>query len=142
MASPPSSCKAMRAAGLRDLDVDDLVKCFDRGVTVELILALRELGIKDLDVDELAHASDHGLTPDFIRSLRDLHLKDLELDHLVELVDHDISVEDLRAAHAAHPDLDTGDLVELVVEGSDHEGEDGAPQSSRHPKGKFHLHIH
>jgi hypothetical protein len=127
----------MDAAGVRDLDVDDLVKCFDRGVTVDLVLALRELGIEDLDVDDLSHASDHGVTPDFIRSLRDLHLEDLELDHLVEMVDNDITADELRSAHAANPDLDADDLVELVKE-----GQPGASKKGKHSKSKFHLHIH
>ncbi len=43
----------MRAAGVKDFDVDDLVKCFDHNVAVELVIALREIGLKDLDADDL-----------------------------------------------------------------------------------------
>ncbi|HEY5270971.1 MAG TPA: hypothetical protein VII97_11580, partial [Anaerolineales bacterium] len=89
------------------------------GVTPEFLRAMREAGIKDLDVDELVECSDHGVTPEFIRSIRELGLKDIEVDHLVALADHAVTPAALRAARLAYPDLEADELVELVTEGID-----------------------
>ncbi len=53
--------------GIKDLDVDDLVKCFDHGVTPEFLHSLRKSGLKDLDLDDLVKCFDHGVTPEFLR---------------------------------------------------------------------------
>jgi hypothetical protein len=78
--------------------------------------------------------SDHGVTPEFIRSIRELGLKDLDVDALVSLADYGISAEELGKAHTDYPDLEAGELVELVTEGLDTGG--------KKKKKGIHFHIH
>jgi len=63
----------MKAAGLGDLTVDELVSLKIQNVTPEYIRGLHELGLH-LDVDTVVSMKIQGVTPEYIHEVRELGL--------------------------------------------------------------------
>lgn len=64
-----SYIEAMKAAGLNDLSVDDLIALKIHGVTPEYIQKMKELGMHT-DADTLVGMKVQGVTPEYITDLR------------------------------------------------------------------------
>jgi beta-lactamase regulating signal transducer with metallopeptidase domain len=68
--APASSyIDAMKAAGLNNLSVDDLVGLKIQGVTPEYVRSMKELGLS-VEADELIGMKVQGITPEYVREMR------------------------------------------------------------------------
>ncbi len=77
--SAPSTLKSsyiddMKAAGLDNLTVDQLIALKIQGITPEYVREIAALGIK-ADTDEIVALKIQGLTPEYVKGMRDLGLK-------------------------------------------------------------------
>jgi beta-lactamase regulating signal transducer with metallopeptidase domain len=77
----------MKAAGISDLDVDDLVALKVQGVTPEYVREMRASGMK-VDADDLVAMKVQGVTPEYVKQMR-----------------------------AAYPGIDTDTIVGFKVQG-------------------------
>ena len=64
----------MKAAGLGDLTIDQLIEMKIQGVTPEYVREMHELGLHP-DVDEIVGMKIQGVTPEYIREVRSLGIK-------------------------------------------------------------------
>ena len=138
-----SYLEAMEAAGVKIVDVDELIAMKIQGVTPEYIKAIHELGlqptsdeivgmkiqgvtpeyIRDMrtvaqnpSVDELIGMKIQGVTPQYVRELRDLGLQ-VGADEIVGMKVQGVTpeyVKELRAT-GIHPDAD--EIIGMKVQG-------------------------
>ena len=81
--APSSSyIDGMKAAGLENLTVDDLIGLKIQGITPEYVKEIHQLGIK-ANVDELIGMKIQGITPEYVRSMREATGQELDSDALI-----------------------------------------------------------
>lgn len=103
-------------AGYPDLDVAELVKLAQHGVTSEYAGKLHRL-LDGPSVDELVRLATHGITSTYVRAMRD-ELPEVEVEDLVRLASNGISsryVAGIREMGV--DDLETDDLIRLASNG-------------------------
>ena len=105
----------MRAAGLKDLTVDQVITLKIQGVTPEYVRQMHALGL-DLDVDKLIAMRVQGITPEYISDMRAAGLKP-SVDQLIAMKVQGVTLEYVRGMHdlGFQPDADT--LVGMRVQG-------------------------
>src|ERR1022692_724286 len=113
--SAASYVDAMKAAGLKDLTVDQLVALKIQDVTPEYVRELHEQGL-DPDADNLIAMRVQGITPEYVRELRASGLNP-DQDQLIGLKVQGADGEYYRGLKEAgiQPDADT--LIGLKVQG-------------------------
>jgi beta-lactamase regulating signal transducer with metallopeptidase domain len=141
--SQGSYIDSMKAAGLDNLSVDDLVAMKIQGVTADYVRQLHELGLKpsaddliamriqgvtpeyiralradgiNANADELVAMKIQGVTPEYIRSLRDLGLKPSSDDLVAMRIQH-VTPEYVRDIRALGLDPRADDLVAMQIQG-------------------------
>ena len=110
-----SYLEQMKAAGLGDLTVDQLIGLKVQGVTPEYVNAMHDLGFKP-NVDELIGMKVQGITPDYIRGMRAAGVN-LDVNKLVGMKVQGITPDYVRAMHDVGIDADTDELIGLKVQG-------------------------
>jgi beta-lactamase regulating signal transducer with metallopeptidase domain len=106
---------AMKAAGLTDLSVDDLVAMKIQGITPEYVREVRTAGIK-ADADELIGMKVQGITPQYIQQMKDLGLQ-ADPDCLIAMKVQGITPEYVREIRAAGIKGDADELIGMKVQG-------------------------
>jgi beta-lactamase regulating signal transducer with metallopeptidase domain len=81
--SKSSYIDALKAAGLDDLTIDQLVELKVQGVTPEFVREIKALGLQ-VDADEITAMKIQGVTPEFIRQIRALGLQ-VDSDEIVAM---------------------------------------------------------
>jgi beta-lactamase regulating signal transducer with metallopeptidase domain len=141
--SQGSYIDSLKAAGLDNLSVDDLVAMKIQGVTADYVRQLHELGLKpnaddliamriqgvtpeyiremradgiNASADDLVAMKIQGVTPEYIRSLRDLGLKP-SADDLVAMHIQHVTPEYVRDIHALGLNPNADDLVAMQIQG-------------------------
>jgi beta-lactamase regulating signal transducer with metallopeptidase domain len=134
---------SMKAAGLADLSIDELIVLKTEDVTPEYVRAMHELGlhpdadgfvglrvqgvtpeyIHDLralgftpDADQIVALKVQGVTPDYVRSLKDVGIAG-DVDDIVGLKVQGVTPEYVRALRAAGLTVDSNDVIGLKVQG-------------------------
>jgi len=109
-----SYIEAMKAAGLDDLTVDQLIAMKIQNVTPEYVRELRELGLHP-DANSLVAMRVQGITPEYVR---DLHASGLNPDenHLISLKVQGVDAEYYRGLKEAGIDPDVDHLVSMKVQ--------------------------
>ena len=105
----------MRAAGLKDLTVDQAIALKVQGVTPDHVRQMHSLGFS-LDVDELIAMSVQGVTPQYVQEMRATGLK-LNADQLVGMKVQGVSPEYVREMQGLGLDLDADALIGMRVQG-------------------------
>lgn len=113
--SASSYVDAMKAAGLGDLSVDELIALKTQDVTPEYVRGLQQLGMKP-DVNSIIAMRVQGITPEFVRELRAAGLNPSQ-EQLIGLKVQGADAEYYRALKAAGIDADVDRLVGLKVQG-------------------------
>ena len=105
----------MRAAGLKDLTVDQLIALKTQGVTPEYVRQMHALGL-DLNVDELIAMRVQGVTPQYIQGMRATGLK-LSAEQLIGMKVQGVTPEYVQEMQELgfQPDAET--LVGMRVQG-------------------------
>jgi beta-lactamase regulating signal transducer with metallopeptidase domain len=105
----------MKAAGLGDLTVDQLIGLKVQGVTPQYVHAMHDLGFKP-DVDALIGMKVQGITPEYIRGMRAAGV-DLDVDKLIGMKVQGITPEYVHGMHELGIDPNAEGLMGLKVQG-------------------------
>ena len=105
----------MRAAGLKDLTVDQAIALKVQGVTPDYVRQMHALGFS-LDAEELVALKVQGVTPQYVQEMRATGLK-LTADHLVGMKVQGLTPEYVHEMQGLGLDLDADALVGMRVQG-------------------------
>jgi hypothetical protein len=105
----------MKAAGLHDLSVDDLIGMKIQGITPEYVRSMQAEGLK-IDPDDLIGMKVQGITPEYIHQLREQGLK-LDADELIGLKVQGITPAYIQQMKALGLGTDADDLIGMKVQG-------------------------
>ncbi|HEY1676389.1 MAG TPA: M56 family metallopeptidase [Candidatus Sulfotelmatobacter sp.] len=112
--SASSYVDAMKAAGLGDLSVDELIALKTQDVTPDYVRGLQELGMKP-DVNSLIAMREQDVTPEYVRDLRSAGLNPNQ-NQLIGLKVQGADAEYYRGLKAAGIDADADKLIALKVQ--------------------------
>jgi hypothetical protein len=115
-ATPASYIDGMKAAGVGDLTVDQLIAMKIQGITPEYVRGLHEQGLHP-DADHLLAMKIQGVTPAYVRDLRGLGLNP-EVDQLIAMKIQGVTPEYVRGLHEQGLQPDADDLVSLRIQGA------------------------
>jgi beta-lactamase regulating signal transducer with metallopeptidase domain len=105
----------MRAAGLKDLTVDQLIALKTQGVTPEYVRQMHALGL-NLSVEELIAMRVQGVTPQYVQDMRATGLK-LTADQLVGMKVQGVGPEYVRGMHDLGFQAEPDELIGMRVQG-------------------------
>ena len=105
---------AMKAAGLGDLSVDELIALKTQDVTPEYVHGLQELGMKP-DVNSLIAMRVQDVTPEYVRELRAAGLNPNQ-DQIIGMKVQGVDAEYYRGLKAAGIDAGVDKLIALKVQ--------------------------
>jgi beta-lactamase regulating signal transducer with metallopeptidase domain len=106
---------AMKAAGLENLTVDQLIMLKIQGVTPEYVRGIHDLGLKT-DVNELIGLKIQGVTPEYIRDMRALGLN-AGMREFMGMRIQGVTPEYVRGMHDLGLKADANELVGLKIQG-------------------------
>jgi beta-lactamase regulating signal transducer with metallopeptidase domain len=115
-ANSGSYIDGMKAAGLGELTVDQLIAMKIHGITPEYIRGLHDQGLHP-NTDELVAMRIHGVTPEYVHDVRGLGLNPNQ-DQLITMKIHDIDPNYVRGMKEAGIHADTDELVALKIHGA------------------------
>jgi beta-lactamase regulating signal transducer with metallopeptidase domain len=113
--SSSSYIDAMKAAGLADLTIDQLVELKTQNVTPEYVRAMHELGLHP-DADGFVALRVQGVTPEYIAEVRALGFTPDE-DQIVALKVQGVSADYVRSLKEVGITGDGDEIVSLKVQG-------------------------
>jgi beta-lactamase regulating signal transducer with metallopeptidase domain len=114
--TPASYIDGMKAAGLGDLTVDQLIAMKIQGISPEYVRGVHEQGLHP-DADHLLAMKIQGITPEYVRDLRSLGLNP-DADQLIAMKIQGVTPEDVRSLHEQGLQPDADDLVSLRIQGA------------------------
>jgi beta-lactamase regulating signal transducer with metallopeptidase domain len=106
---------SMKAAGIGDLTVDQLIAMKIQGVTPEYTRGLHEQGLHP-NADELVSMSIHGLTPEYIRDIRSLGLNP-SADQIVAMKIQGVDAAYIRSLKDAGIQPNADQLIAMRIQG-------------------------
>jgi beta-lactamase regulating signal transducer with metallopeptidase domain len=109
-----SYIESMKAAGLQNLDVDDIVALKIQGVTADYVHAMVALNLK-VDADTLVGMKVQGITAEYVNSIRDMGLQ-VDADGLIALKVQGITQDYVREMRAAGLDGDADAFIAMKVQ--------------------------
>ena len=113
--SSSSYIDAMKAAGLADLTIDQLVELKTQGVTPGYVRAMHELGLHP-DADGFVALRAQGVTPEYIAEVRALGFTPDE-DQIVALKVQGVSADYVRSLKEVGIQGDADQMIALKVQG-------------------------
>jgi hypothetical protein len=96
----PENVKALQAAGIRGVSVDDLVRLRIHKVTPDFIRAFESRGYKGLVADDYVRMRIHKVTPEEMDQLKALGFGGLGVDELVRFRIHKVTPDYIRSMQA------------------------------------------
>lgn len=106
---------SLKAAGLQNLDVDDIVALKIQGVTADYVRTMVALNLK-VDAETLVGMKVQDITAAYVKSVRDMGLQ-VDADGLIALKVQGITPEYVREMRAAGLDGDADEFVAMKVQG-------------------------
>ena len=106
----------LKAEGIENLSVDELISLKVQGVTPEYVRGLHALGIRP-DAEGLIGLKVQGVTPDYIRDLRAASGLTLDADEIVGMKVQGVTPEYVRNLRALGFALDAEDIIGMKVQG-------------------------
>jgi beta-lactamase regulating signal transducer with metallopeptidase domain len=106
---------SLKAAGLQNLTVDEIVSLKVQGVTADYVRAMLALNVK-VDADALVGLKVQGITADYVKGIRDMGLQ-ADAEGLVSLKVQGITPEYVREMRASGLDGDADEFVAMKVQG-------------------------
>jgi hypothetical protein len=116
LATGGSYIDGMKAAGLGDLTVDQLIAMKIHNITPEYVRGLHDQGLHP-NADDLVAMRIHGVTPDYVHDVRGLGLNP-DQDQLVAMKIHEIDADYVRGMKEAGIHANADELVALKIHGA------------------------
>jgi beta-lactamase regulating signal transducer with metallopeptidase domain len=114
--SASSYIDGLKAGGLENLTVDEIIGLKVQGVTPEYVKSMRELGLH-VDADAIIGMKVQGITPEYVREMRAATGETLDADDLVGMKVQGITPEYVKEIHEMGLKADSGDLIGMKVQG-------------------------
>lgn len=108
----------MRRLGYDGLSEKTLFEMMMQDVNLVFVRAVRKAGLRDVDAGKLIGLRNHGITPDYIAEIHSAGY-DFSADDLMSLKNHGVSTELLREAKRAGYNFDSDQVVKLQTHGID-----------------------
>ena len=115
-ANSGSYIDGMKAAGIGELTVDQLIAMKIHDITPEYVRGLHDQGLHP-NADELVAMRIHGVTPEYVHDVRGLGLNPNQ-DQLVAMKIHDIDPNYVQGMKEAGIHADIDELVALKIHGA------------------------
>lgn len=114
--SPSSYLEGLKAAGLDNLTVDQIVELKIQGVTPEYVKSMHDLGMR-LDPDDLVGMKIQNITPEYVKQMRAATRQHLDLDDLIGMKIQGITPEYVKQIEEQGLKADAGELVGMKIQG-------------------------
>jgi len=112
----PSYIDSMKAAGLTNLTVDELVGLKIQGITPEFVKSMKDLGLK-IDPDALIGMKVQGITPSYVAEMRSATGQSLDGDDLIGLKVQGVTPDYVKQIHDLGLKADADDIIGMKVQG-------------------------
>lgn len=106
----------LRAAGLTNLTVDELIGLKVQGVTPEYVKSMKDLGLK-ISPDDLIGMKVQGITPNYASEMRAATDQALDADALIGLKVQGVTPEYIKDMHGLGLKADADDIIGMKVQG-------------------------
>jgi beta-lactamase regulating signal transducer with metallopeptidase domain len=106
----------LKAAGLQNLTVDEIISLKIQGVTPEYVKSMRDLGLK-IDADNLVAMKIQGVSPDYVREMRAVTGESLDSDNLIGMKIQGVTPEYVKQIHELGLKADADELVGMKIQG-------------------------
>ncbi len=107
---------SLRAAGLTNLTVDEIIDLKVQGITADYIKSVKDLNIR-ADVDTLVGLKVQGITSDYIKGMRDATGQNLDADELIGLKVQGVTTDYLKRMHDLGVKTDADNVIGMKVQG-------------------------
>jgi hypothetical protein len=105
---------------LKDVQLSDLARLQDHGVSLDFIRAVTLAGYANLTAEEVVRFRDHGIDEAFLRGLKTSGAPDLSADEIIKLHDHGVRPDYVARIHSAgYGDLTVDQIIKLHDHGVD-----------------------
>jgi bla regulator protein blaR1 len=106
---------SLKAAGLPNLTIDELIDLKVQGVTADYVRSMIAAGVKP-EVDEIVGMKIQGVTPEYLKTLRDLGLK-LEADEALAMKIQGVTSDYVRNLRTTFPQIPADDILAMKIQG-------------------------
>ena len=106
----------MKAAGLENLTVDQIIALKIQGVTPEYVKSMRDLGLKP-DADGLVGMKIQGVTPEYVKEMRAVTGQSLDMDELVGMKIQGVTPAYVKQMQELGLKPDADGLVGMKIQG-------------------------
>jgi beta-lactamase regulating signal transducer with metallopeptidase domain/uncharacterized protein YnzC (UPF0291/DUF896 family) len=110
-----SYIEALKAEGIADLSIDQLIALKVQGVTAEYVRAIHAAGLKP-DVDELIAMRVQGVTPEIIREMKISGLAQ-DINQIIAMQVQGVTAEYVKQLHDMGITVDANDVLAMKVQG-------------------------
>ncbi len=114
--SASSYIEGMKAAGLENLTVDQIIALKIQGVTPEYVKSIRDLGMKP-DADELVGMKIQGVTAEYVKEMRAAMGQNLEMDDLIGMKIQGVTPEYVKQFQELGLRVDASEIVDMKIQG-------------------------
>lgn len=105
----------LKAEGITDISIDQLIALKVQGVTAEYVRAIHAAGLKP-SVDELIALQVQGVTPDIIHEMKISGLAQ-DIDHIIAMQVQGVTTEYVKQLHDLGIKVDANDVLAMKVQG-------------------------
>lgn len=112
----PSYIDGLKAAGLTNLSVDELIGLKVQGVTPEYVKSMKDLGLK-IDPDSLIGMKVQGITPGYVADMRVATGQTLDADELIGMKVQGVTPEYVKQIHDLGLKANADEIVGMKVQG-------------------------
>lgn len=105
----------LKAEGITDISIDQLIALKIQGVTAEYVRAIHAAGLKP-DVDELIAMRVQGVTPEIIREMKISGLAQ-DINQIIAMQVQGVTTEYVRKLHDLGIKVDANDVLAMKVQG-------------------------
>jgi beta-lactamase regulating signal transducer with metallopeptidase domain len=114
--NPKSSyIESLKAAGLINLDIDQIIALKIQGVTSDYVRSLIAAGVKP-DADEIVAFKIQGVTSDYLKGLSDAGVK-VAIDEALAMKIQGVTPEYIRELRISVPDIASDDILAMKIQG-------------------------
>jgi len=114
--NPKSSyIESLKAAGLSNLDIDQIIALKIQGVTPEYVRSLITAGVR-ADADEIVAMKIQGITSGYLKSLSDAGVK-VAVDEALAMKIQGISPDYIRELRTSFPNIDSDEILAMKIQG-------------------------